>query len=254
MALFSPRGLALVVVWSALAWAGRLPPPLNEDELAARIAELKRSTASTLPNDTYPRVLRLGEAQLQLGVFYEQKKRFAEADRAYADALATISAEKTPEANGAYRSTALEVGRALTVRGEYARARPFLDAALARCGTDERDRLVRPGVLRLIADWHARQKQWAEAETALREAIKVNPPYAYNEQLALIDVYLGAERYADASALIAETEKSRFANSEVVFRRVRLLRATGETGDADRLEEQARTQAAAEAKSRAARQ
>lgn len=236
----------LLMSLAATGWAGAPAPPTSEAELVSRVQEVRKSKAAVMPDDNFPRTLRLADALQGLGNFYEEAGRTEDADKAFAEMFAILSVDKSEAGVDLYRYHSDAVGKTYLGRGDFATAKKHIDVALRICRTNDRERSALSSVLTTLAAWHSKQKQWPEAEAALLEAVSLRGTYAYGEQIALIDVYLESGKREKAAALIDEAQKSKYASSDLSFRRVRLLRANGKTTEADALEAEAKLKQKAE--------
>lgn len=244
--------LLIIVIISALLSTLSVPSWAYYDEEAdclGKIHELKQSKTSIVPGDGTPTNIRLASELWRLGGIYLRSNRFKECDQTYTEMLSILSADKSQMGVSEYGHYSAWVASYYVERGEFTRAKEYIDTALRIGRTkvdplEQRDNLY--PALGALAGWQIRQKQWHEAESTLLEITQLDskffgyPQGCTDTQEKLIEVYLQTNQLTKAERLIALAEHTTMPNSEGMFYRVRLLRAQGKVTEANNLEEQVR--------------
>jgi hypothetical protein len=98
------------------------------------------------------------------------------------------------------------VGKRYLERGEYSRAKPFIDLAVKLSA--DRKSCLREDIFSTLATWNQRRHQWKEAEAAWLEAIGSERNYfGWTHRLDLFELYLATGQLSKAESVLEEAYK-----------------------------------------------
>ena len=124
------------------SFGGDKAPPLTEGILKENIQRIEATKANVLPGDNNPRLLRLAAAKYQLGNFYNEKKRFSDADLLFAETFSIVSKDKSEAGLDSYRYYADGVANLLLNRNDLKGAKKYIDIAVSICRENDHQKSV----------------------------------------------------------------------------------------------------------------